>query len=34
MSEKNPNINIKFDDSFNIDINEEELINLSYHYYF
>ena len=26
MSEKNPNINIKFDDSFNIDINEEELI--------
>ena len=26
MSEKNQNINIKFDDSFNIDINEEELI--------
>ena len=26
MSEKNPIINIKFDDSFNIDINEEELI--------
>ena len=26
MSEKNPNINIKFDDNFSIDINEEELI--------
>ena len=26
MNKQNPNINIKFDDSFNIDINEEELI--------